>query len=68
MLNSPKLAILQRLEELDQRQMDEVLGYIRQVLHRPDSTSDHQSFKRKALKEIRQALRKEKKQEVRVAA
>ena len=58
---SPKLAILQSLDAMDHMQMDEVLRYIKGVLNRPASPSDYQTFKRKALKEIQQALRSEKK-------
>lgn len=68
MLNSPKLAILQSLEALDQKQMDDVLLYIRGVLQHSARPVDYQTFKREALKEIRQALRSEKKKAVRVAA
>ena len=68
MLNSPKLAILQSLDELDQNQMDEVLHYIKGVLNPPAQIPDHQTLKRKALKEIRQALRREKKREVGMTA
>lgn len=59
MKHSPKLAILQSLDAMDQTQMNEVLSYIKGIL-RSSSPSDYQSFKREALKEIRQALRKEK--------
>jgi hypothetical protein len=68
MLNSPKLAILQSLDEMDQNQMDEVLHYIKGVLNPPARVLDHQTLKRKALKEIRQALRREKKREVGMTA
>ena len=67
MLHSPKLAILQSLDAMDQMQMDEVLRYIKGVLSRPAPISDYQTFKRAALKEIQQALRSEKKKGLRVA-
>ena len=60
MLHSPKLAILQSLDALDKQQMDEVLVYIKDVLNSPTRTINHKEFKREALKEIRQALRTEK--------
>ena len=66
MLHSPKLAILQSLDAMDQKQMDEVLHYIKGVLTRPIPARDYQTFKRNALKEIQQALRTEKKSVVRV--
>lgn len=44
---------------MDQTQMNEVLSYIKGILH-PKRPNDYQSFKREALKEIRQALRKDK--------
>jgi hypothetical protein len=58
MIQSPKLAILQSLDGMDQVQMEEVLKYIKSVLNQPQRTSSYQSFKREAMKEIRQALRK----------
>lgn len=61
MKHSPKLAILQSLDAMDQLQMEEVLNYIKGLLNKPALAPDYQSFKREAMKEIRQALRKEKK-------
>jgi hypothetical protein len=61
MSHTPKLAILQSLDAMDQQQMDEVLKYIKGILSQPARFSDYQTFKRKALKEIQQALRSEKK-------
>lgn len=66
MLYSPKLAILQSLDAMDQRQMDEVLRYIKGVLSCSAKPNDYQTFKRKALKEIQQALRSEKKKAIRI--
>jgi hypothetical protein len=61
MKHSPKLAILQSLDAMDQLQMEEVMHYIKAVLNKPAQPIDYQSFKREAMKEIRQALRQEKK-------
>jgi hypothetical protein len=61
MNNSPKLAILQSLDSMDQVQMEKVLSYIKGILH--PSASDYKSFKKEAMKEIRKALRKSKKAE-----
>lgn len=61
MSNSPKLAILQSLDAMDQVQMNEVLRYIKGILHRPARPGDYQTFKRQALKEIQQALNSEEK-------
>ena len=61
MTHSPKLAILQCLDAMDHKQMDEVLKYIRGILSQPARSNDYQTFKRQALKEIQQALRREKK-------
>jgi len=58
MKNSPKLAILQSLDAMDALQMEEVLNYIKGLMHQPARTNE---FKREAMKEIRQALRKSKK-------
>jgi hypothetical protein len=62
MKNSPKSAILQSLDAMDQGQMEKVLDYIKGVLQ-PAASSDYQSFKKEAMKEIRKALRKNKKAE-----
>jgi hypothetical protein len=59
MKQSPKLAILQSLDELNFVQMEEVLGYIKSIVNQ--SGKDDRSFKKEAMKEIRQALRKGKK-------
>jgi hypothetical protein len=67
MLHSPKLAILQSLDALDQQQMDEVLVYIKDVLKQPTRAINSKEFKREALKEIRQALRIGKKKGVSLA-
>ncbi len=61
MKHSPKLAILQSLDAMDQLQMEEVMLYIKGLLNKPSQANDYQSFKREAMKEIRQALRQEKK-------
>jgi hypothetical protein len=57
---SHKLAILQSLDAMDPKQMDEVLKYIKGILKHSGRSGDYQSFKRKALMEIQQALRSEK--------
>jgi hypothetical protein len=59
MKQSPKLAILQSLDGMDKVQMEDVLTYIKSILHQPDH--DYHAFKKEAMKEIRQALRKGKK-------
>lgn len=63
MLQSPKLAILQSLDAMDKVQMEEVLFYIKSVLHQPGKNT-YKDFKKEAMKDIRKALRKEKKQQV----
>jgi hypothetical protein len=67
MLQSPKLAILQSLEAMDKVQMEEVLLYIRSLLNHPEKSEDHRAFKKEAMKEIRKALRQEKRK-LRIAA
>ena len=62
MKNSPKLAILQSLDIMDQMQMENVLVYIRELLQKHGNVSD-KSFKKEAMKEIRQALRQYKRME-----
>ena len=64
MNNTPKLAILQSLDAMDQVQMEQVLVYIKQVLVRNEKM-DYRNFKSEAMKEIRKALRIEKKVAVR---
>jgi hypothetical protein len=59
MKQSAKLAILQSLDALNFVQMEEVLGYIKSIVNQ--SGKDDRSFKKEAMKEIRQALRKGKK-------
>jgi len=56
MKHSPKLAILQSLDAMDQLQMENVLDYIKSVLQ-SSSSVDQKSFKKEAMKEIRKALR-----------
>jgi len=62
MKNSPKLAILQSLDIMDQMQMENVLIYIRELLQKHGDVTN-QSFKKEAMKEIRQALRQYKRKE-----
>ena len=59
MKQSPKLAILQSLDAMDQLQMETVLDYIKNVL-RSNISVDQKSFKKEAMKEIRKALRQYK--------
>ena len=63
MKHSPKLAILQSLDAMDQVQMENVLQYIRGVLVR-EGKLDYRAFKSEAMKEIRQALQIERKQAI----
>ena len=60
MKNSPKMAILQSLDGMDQVQMEEVLKYIKGLLNSAND-SGYRAFKKEAMKEIRQALRQGKK-------
>lgn len=57
---SPKLAILQSLDVMDQMQMEHVLIYIRELLQKHASDK---SLKEEAMKEIRQALKQYKRPE-----
>jgi len=63
MKDSPKLAILQSLDAMDKVQMEQVLLYIKDMLVRNEKI-DYRNFKSEAMKEIRKALRIEKKVEV----
>lgn len=60
MKHSPKLAILQTLDAMDQVQMEQVLLYIRGLLVRNEK-GYNRNFKNEAMKEIRKALQTEKK-------
>jgi len=57
---SPKLAILQSLNAMDQVQMEQVLHYIKGLIVK-NEMPDYRNFKNEAMKEIRKALRTEKK-------
>jgi hypothetical protein len=61
MKHSPKLAILQSLDALDQVQMENVLQYIKGVLQHPAHLD--KNFKKEAMKEIRQALKQNRRLE-----
>ena len=62
MKHSPKLAILQSLDSMDQVQMENVLQYIKNVLQQPGHI-DYKTFKKEAMKEIRNALRQNRRSE-----
>jgi response regulator of citrate/malate metabolism len=55
-----KNQILENLDSLNQNQADDVLKYIKNLVTSRDEVS-YKNFKREALKEIRQALRKNRK-------
>jgi len=55
-----KNQILENLDSLSQNQADDVLKYIKNLITSRDEDS-YKNFKREALKEIRQALRKNRK-------
>ncbi|HOX84086.1 MAG TPA: hypothetical protein PLJ60_00610 [Chryseolinea sp.] len=55
-----KIQILENLDSLNQNQADDVLKYIKNLVTSRDEVS-YKNFKREALKEIRQALRKNRK-------
>ena len=58
MKHSPKLAILQSLDAMDPMQMEQVLDYIKGLVGKE---SAYRNFRNEAMKEIRKALRTEKK-------
>ena len=53
----PKQEILQSLNNLDAAQSEKVLDFIKGLLKNSPSDLQHQTIKRKALREIGQALR-----------
>jgi hypothetical protein len=56
-----KHQILESLDSLDQTQTEKVLEYIRVLLYTKKDEASHQTLKREALKEIRQALGNDRK-------
>lgn len=59
MKSLPKIAIQASLDELDVLQAEQVLLYIKGLLNKTPRNRDYYELKRKALKEIRQALDKD---------
>ncbi len=55
-----QIQILENLNSLNQNQADDVLTYIKNMMPSRDDVS-YKNFKREALKEIRQALRENRK-------
>jgi hypothetical protein len=54
-----KHQILESLNSMDQAQMESVLKYVKGILEKPASSeTDYERFKRNAMREIRQALKK----------
>ena len=53
-----KHQILASLDSLDQSQTEKVLEYIQRLLSTPKKDADYKRFKKEAIKEIRQALGK----------
>ncbi len=60
MRTTPKSAILESLNEMDNRQAQKVLAYIRSLLVQAKEDGDYRRFKQEALKEIRQAIKRDK--------
>jgi hypothetical protein len=60
MRTTPKSAIVESLDEMDNRQARKVLAYIRSLLVQGKEDADYRRFKQEALKEIRQAINREK--------
>jgi len=64
MKHSPKIAIQASLDELDVLQAEQVLLYIKGLLNKPRKNRDYYEVKQEAMKEIRQALDKDKQPEL----
>ncbi|HNP94734.1 MAG TPA: hypothetical protein PKJ63_03870 [Cyclobacteriaceae bacterium] len=60
MKSLPKIAIQASLDELDGLQAEQVLLYIKGLLNKPRKNRDYYELKQEAMKEIRQALDREK--------
>ena len=60
-MRTPKTAILETLDKMDNLQAEKALRYIRSLIESNDRyTYDHMKVKQKALLEIRSALRNDK--------
>lgn len=59
-MKTPKYAILESLDDMDNLQAEKVLEYIKSVLHNPRQNPEYTRFKQEALKEIRMAIRRDK--------
>ena len=53
--------ILETLNVLDQDQADKVLAYMKGILYGDAKPAEYQKFKREAMRDIRQALTRERK-------
>ena len=51
-----KQAILQSLDSMNDSEMEDVLGYIKELLYNTDLDRDYQAFKKNAMDQINQAL------------
>ena len=51
-----KQAILQSLDSMNDSEMEDVLGYIKQLLYNADLDRDYQAFKKNAMDQINKAL------------
>ena len=51
-----KQSIVQSLESMNLREMDQVVDYIRDLLYTPKNDRSHQAIKQQALREIKEAL------------
>jgi len=61
MKNEPKIALMEALAEMDNFQAERVLSYARLLLGEPrKQTSPTDKFRRQAMREIRSALRQER--------
>ena len=64
MKSLPKIAIQASLDELDGLQAEQVLLYIKGLLNKTRRNRDYYELRQEALKEIRQALDKDKRLEL----
>jgi hypothetical protein len=51
-----KQSIVQSLESMNQVEIEKVIGYIKELLYRPENDSSHHLMRERALKEIKAAL------------
>ncbi len=53
-----KQAIVQSVDAMNEREMEKVVDFIRELLHTPEQQRNYQEFKQRAMNEIQEALKR----------